>query len=55
MAVGVVLVIVNNASEPNDTREVLHLLPGGHSPLYIPLGIAITAWGGWWTGAFDRK
>lgn len=55
MAVGVALVIVNYGSEPNGSREALDILPGGHNLLYIPLGIGITVWGGWWTGAFDRK
>lgn len=55
MAAGVVLVIVNAASEPSGSREALAVLPGGYSLLYVPLGIGITAWGGWWTGAFDRK
>lgn len=52
---GVAVVIVNYASEPNGSGEGLHVLPGGHSPLYVPLGIAIAVWGVWWTGLFDRQ
>lgn len=29
-------------------------LPGGHSELYLVLGVAIAAYGTWWLGLFDR-
>lgn len=28
-------------------------LPGGHSELYLVLGVAIAAFGTWWLGLFD--
>lgn len=30
------------------------LLPGGHSPLWLLLGVSIAGGGSWWFGAFDR-
>lgn len=55
MLVGVALAIVNSASKPNGSHEVLRLLPGGYNLLYIPLAIGFAASGGWSTGAFDRR
>lgn len=49
VAVGVVVAVLNDVAffgpEP---------LPGGHSELYLVLGVAIAAYGTWWLGLFDR-
>ncbi len=55
MLVGIVVVILNAASKPSSSRETFQGLPGGYNALYIPLGIAVTVVGAWWTGVFDRK
>lgn len=31
------------------------LLPGGHTELYLVLGVAIAAYSTWWFGWFDRE
>ncbi len=31
------------------------LLPGGHNPAYMLLGLALATWSTWWLGWFDRE
>lgn len=47
---GLVLVAVNVVTE----FTARHLLPGGHSPLYLLLGLAVAASSLWWFGWLDR-
>jgi hypothetical protein len=51
ITVGLVVVLTNYAEEIIDR----HLLPGGHSPLYLLLGVLLAAYGTWSTGVLDRK
>lgn len=51
VVLGFALVIVNYLADLDGPD----LLPGGHSPFYLLLGVAIAVTGTWWTGVFDRK
>ena len=46
---GVVLIALNFAEDEN-----VGILPGGHSPLYMLVGLMIASSSLWWFGAFDR-
>ena len=51
VALGLVVVILNDAM----VGISITLLPGGHSELYLVLGIAIAGYGTRWFGWFDRE
>jgi hypothetical protein len=36
------------------SRVGVEVMPGGHSELYLPLGLLVAGFGSWWTGLFDR-
>jgi len=45
----VVIVVVNDLAYAD-----IELMPGGHSELYLLLGLLVVGVGSWWTGLFDR-
>jgi hypothetical protein len=49
VAVGVAISVLNDFAYFGSTP-----LPGGHSELYLILGVAVAAYGTWWLGLFDR-
>ena len=49
---GVAVAVANDAMLMADD---LTLLPGGHSELYLLLGVAVVAGATWFLGAFDRE
>lgn len=51
VVLGLAVVIMNDAMLGNSFT----LLPGGHSGLYLVLGVAIAGYGTWWFGWFDRE
>lgn len=56
-AVGWALVVLGAAiAVVNDLAFFeIRVLPGGHSELYLLLGIAVAGYGSWWLGLFDRN
>lgn len=48
---GVVIVVVNDIEL---VTKDLSIMPGGHSELYLLLGVAVAVAGAWFLGAFDR-
>lgn len=46
---GVVIAVLNDVA-----RLGPRVVPGGHSELYLLLGVAVAGYGGWWFGIFDR-
>ncbi len=48
---GITVVVLNDVMRGSAVR----LLPGGHTELYLILGIAIAASSMWWFGWFDRE
>ena len=51
VALGLAVVILNDAMLGNS----ITLLPGGHSELYLVLGVVIAGYGTRWFGWFDRE
>lgn len=51
MVLGIVIAAVNDAMM---IVEDASLLPGGHSELYLLLGIAVAVSSTWFLGLFDR-
>jgi len=49
IALGVVIIVVNDLAYAD-----IELMPGGHSELYLLLGLVVAGFGSWWTGLFDR-
>lgn len=49
VALGLLVVIVNDLAYFD-----IELMPGGHSELYLFLGIGVAAGGTWFLGLFDR-
>jgi len=50
LAAGALVAVANWLEDFTEQR----LLPGGHSPLYLLLGLAIMTSSLWWFGWFDR-
>ena len=48
---GITVVVLNDAMLGNS----ITLLPGGHSELYLMLGVLIAGYSTWWFGWFDRE
>lgn len=51
LIVGLIVVILNEVMLGNS----ITLLPGGHSELYLVLGVVIAGYSTWWFGWFDRE
>jgi len=49
IAIGVAIAVLNDLAYVD-----IELLPGGHSELYLFLGLLVAGFGSWWTGLFDR-
>jgi hypothetical protein len=50
-ALGLLTIVLNLLTQFTQTR----MLPGGHSPFYLILGIAVAVSSLWWFGWFDRQ
>ena len=48
IGIGVVIIVVNDLAFAD-----IELMPGGHSELYLLLGLLVAGVGSWWTGLFD--
>lgn len=48
---GLVVIVLNDVGRSGSAG----LLPGGHSELYLILGLAISGYSMWWFGWFDRE
>lgn len=51
VALGVIIVVVNDIEL---VAKDVSITPGGHSELYLLLGVAVAVVGAWFLGAFDR-
>lgn len=51
LPLGLAIIILNIVTE----FTALELLPGGHSPLYLILGITVSGSSLWWFGWLDRQ
>ena len=51
LILGLAVVILNDAMLGNS----ITLLPGGHSELYLMLGVVVAGYSTWWFGWFDRE
>jgi len=49
VAAGIVIAVLNDVA-----RFGPRVVPGGHSELYLLLGVTMAGYGGWWLGIFDR-
>ncbi len=49
VGLGVAVIVVNEVDVVD-----LELLPGGHSPAYLLLGLVVAVAGSWWLGLYDR-
>jgi hypothetical protein len=49
IGIGVVIIVLNDVAWAG-----VNLMPGGHSELYLLLGLLVAGFGSWWTGLFDR-
>ena len=49
IAIGVAIAVLNDLAWVD-----VELLPGGHTELYLLLGLLVAGFGSWWTGLFDR-
>lgn len=49
--VGLTVIVLNDVMRGGGVR----LLPGGHSELYLALGLVIAGYSMWWFGWFDRE
>jgi len=49
IAIGVAIAVLNDLAYVD-----IEPLPGGHSELYLFLGLLVAGFGSWWTGLFDR-
>jgi hypothetical protein len=47
--VGAAIIVVNDIAWVG-----VEVMPGGHSELYLLLGLLVAGFGSWWTGLFDR-
>jgi hypothetical protein len=50
IGLGVAVIVVNEVDVVD-----LELLPGGHSPAYLLLGLVVAVAGSWWLGLYDRQ
>jgi hypothetical protein len=50
-ATGLLIIVLNLLTQFMRTR----LLPGGHSPFYLILGVVVACSSLWWFGWFDRQ
>lgn len=52
LVVGIAVAVINDVMLLGATAT---LLPGGHSELYLLLGVAVAGYSTWWFGWFDRE
>ena len=52
LVIGIAIVIVNDIVLLGASAT---LLPGGHTELYLMLGVVIAGYSTWWFGWFDRE
>lgn len=48
---GLAVVVLNYGEDMSGP----HVLPGGHSPMYLLLGVLLIVYGAWCSGVLDRK